>query len=160
MVKVDTIFVRLRTRDEDGAGTDGDVYLGIGGREFHIDKHDRDDFERGDDATYILGERPTVPPENAIDISGFATNPKDPYVLKTENLNFFPVYIRLEKADSVSSTWRLDYVEVRVNPETDNITYSALDDDFEWIFLGGGFGRTLYLLPKPPIIGARKDSQN
>jgi hypothetical protein len=54
-------FVRLKTRDEDGAGTDGDVYLGIGGREFQIDKSDRNDFERGDDATYILVERPTIP---------------------------------------------------------------------------------------------------
>lgn len=91
-------------------------------------------------------------PDNSIEISGFPANRKDPYVIRTENLNLFPVYIRLEKADSVSSIWLLDYVEVRVNPETDNITFSALDDDFEYIFLGGGLGRMLYLLPKPPII--------
>jgi hypothetical protein len=46
MVKVDTIFVRLKTGDEDGAGTDGDVYLGIRGTEFQIDKSDRNDFQR------------------------------------------------------------------------------------------------------------------
>lgn len=159
MVKVDTIFIRLKTKDVENAGTDGDVYLGIGGREFQINKSDRDDFERGDDATYILGDRPITPPENGIDISSWANNPKDPYIIKTENLNMFPVYIRLENADSVSSVWHLDYVEVRVNPESDNTIFSALDDDFEYIFLGGGFGRTLYLLPRPPVIGADSGNQ-
>jgi hypothetical protein len=93
-----------------------------------------------------------MPPDNAIEISGFATNPKDPYVIKTENFNLVPVYVRFEKADSVSSIWLLGYVEVRVNPETDNITFSALDDDFEYIFLGSELGLRLYLLRRPPII--------
>jgi hypothetical protein len=34
MVLVNTIFLRLSTKGIGGAGTDGDVYLGIGGREF------------------------------------------------------------------------------------------------------------------------------
>jgi hypothetical protein len=158
MVNVKTIFVRFKTRDEKYAGTDGNVYVGIGGREFRIDS-DRDDFERGDDRTYILGEDPITLPENPENISGFATDPESPYILKTENLILFPVYVRLESAETWQSAWHLDYVEIRVNPDTDNITYSALDADNEWLFLGGGFGRTLYLIPKPPIIRVGKDSQ-
>lgn len=46
----ETIFVRLKTADVLLAGTDGDVYIGLGGREFQIDSKDEDinDFEKGD----------------------------------------------------------------------------------------------------------------
>ena len=64
MAIVETIFVRLRTRDAPKAGTDASVYVGIGGREFRIDSRDPDfdDFERNDDRTYILGKKPNVLP--------------------------------------------------------------------------------------------------
>ena len=64
MAIVETIFVRLRTRDAPKAGTDASVYVGIGGREFCIDSRDPDfdDFERNDDRTYILGKKPNVLP--------------------------------------------------------------------------------------------------
>jgi hypothetical protein len=160
MAVVETIFLRLKTRDAPYAGTDTDVFLGIGGREFPIDS-DRDDFERGDDRTYILGDKPNVLPENPEYIGDTfygAGDPEEPYVVKTEKLNLFPVYIRVEPTDD-SSSWQLDYVEVRVNPETDNIIYSALEDVDEYIFLGYE-GHILYLLPQSIIIPVDKENQN
>jgi hypothetical protein len=47
------------------AGTDLEVYVGSGGREFYIDsQRNFDDFERGDDRTYIIGNEPSVLPKN------------------------------------------------------------------------------------------------
>lgn len=148
MVEVETILVRFKTRDMDDAGTDGDVYLGIGGREFYIDSS-RDDFERGDDRTYILGDAPTQPPPNSTTVLyKFFNDPQKPYGLRTENLNLFPVYVRIESG----GLWILDLVEVSVNPEAEQIKYSALVDDSQFLWLGRRAGRALYLLPEPPII--------
>ncbi|HEY7226694.1 MAG TPA: hypothetical protein VH481_01050 [Nitrososphaeraceae archaeon] len=61
MPRVTTIFVRLTTRNAEGAGTDGNVFLGIGGIEIAIDSS-KNDFEQGDDRTYIIGTFPTVLP--------------------------------------------------------------------------------------------------
>jgi hypothetical protein len=43
------------------------------------------------------------------------------YMIKTENLHLFPVYVRLDGG----SRWHLEYIEIRGNPETENIIYSA-----------------------------------
>jgi hypothetical protein len=51
MVLVKTIFLRLVTKNVEGAGTNGDPYLGIGGREFSIDSADEISID-----TYVLGE--------------------------------------------------------------------------------------------------------
>jgi len=81
------------------------------------------------------------------------------YLIKTETLHFYPVYVRVEsdirwggqtKPESCN-TWYLDYVEIRVNPEKENITYCALDanDPESYIKLGLFHGRFLYLLQAP-----------
>ena len=61
MVLVNTIYLKLNTRPVENAGTDGRVYLGIGGREFYVDSEyeDYDDFEAGSTRTYIFGEVPS-----------------------------------------------------------------------------------------------------
>lgn len=59
MSNVETIFMRFKTADIIDAGTDLEVYVGIGGREFYIEsQRDFDDFERGDDRTYIIDNEP------------------------------------------------------------------------------------------------------
>jgi hypothetical protein len=45
MTAIMQIRVQLNTGTPSGAGTNGDVYLGICGREFHLDTS-ADDFER------------------------------------------------------------------------------------------------------------------
>jgi hypothetical protein len=151
MAIVETIFVRLRTRDAPKAGTDASVYVGIGGREFRIDSRDPDfdDFERNDDRTYILGKEPNTLPSPNPEYIGRSFigmgDPDTPYVIKTENLPLFPVYVRVNVGSG--SQWLLDFVEIRANPEADDITYWALADPDEFIVLGKE-GYMLYLLPK------------
>ena len=114
---ITTLFVRIVTGTIHGAGTDGDVYVGIGGREFSIDS-EKDDFELGQDRTYILGEIPAVLPTN-IDIVPVRydclNDPRNPYKLKTENLYKYPVYVRFEPEDR-HDIWQLEYISVFVNP--------------------------------------------
>ncbi|MGE5685841.1 MAG: hypothetical protein ACM3ZS_11990 [Nitrososphaerota archaeon] len=51
MPSISRLSVRIVTRHLTYAGTDGNIYLGICGREFLIDSKE-DDFERGSDRTY------------------------------------------------------------------------------------------------------------
>ncbi len=65
MSYVETIFFRFKTADIIDAGTDLEVYVGVGGREFYIEsQREFDDFERGDDRTYIIGNEASVLPKN------------------------------------------------------------------------------------------------
>ena len=159
MSNVETIFIRFKTADIIDAGTDLEVYVGIGGREFYIDSpRDFNDFESGDDRTYIIGNEPNVLPKNSEHIG---TGQLTRYLVKTENLHIFPVYVRVESdirwggetRPESRNTWFLDYVEIRVNPEKENITYSALDenDSEKYIKLGLFDGRFLYLAPTPTL---------
>lgn len=109
-----------------------EVYVGIGGSEFYIEsQRDFDDFERWDDRTYIIGDKPKILPKNSEYIGGGNWNH---YPIKTENLHFYPAYVRAEsdirfggqtKPESCNTLY-LDYVEIKVNPEKENITYCAL----------------------------------
>lgn len=45
MADITSFDITIQTGDVNGAGTDGSVYLGICGREFHLDTS-KDDFER------------------------------------------------------------------------------------------------------------------
>ena len=82
MVAIRTIDLRISTSPEDTAGTDGDVYLGVAGREFRIEtvnppNEDLDDFQPGQEWTYILGEWPPVVQPDIPHLEGqFLTSPK------------------------------------------------------------------------------------
>lgn len=105
MAQINSIQLHLETGDLSGAGTDGDVYLGVCGREFSIDST-RDDFERGSGRTYVLGE-------NA-DIRNADFNDPRKQALFTENVARFPVYIRFQPK-SRSDNWQLLRADVRFN---------------------------------------------
>ena len=55
MPQITSIHLTLITGNASGAGTDGDVYLGICGREFFVDTT-ANDFERGASREYIFGD--------------------------------------------------------------------------------------------------------
>jgi hypothetical protein len=82
MSAINRIELRLRTGDRQDAGTDGDVFLGLAGREFNVDTTS-EDFERGNDRTYIFGEGANVlrPPEN---------DPRTPMQTDTSTSDAFP----------------------------------------------------------------------
>ena len=59
MAAITRIDVRIRTANQPGAGTDGDVWAAVGGREFYLDSS-ANDFEQGDSRTYTLGQGANV----------------------------------------------------------------------------------------------------
>jgi hypothetical protein len=135
MAAITEIDVRIKTADERGAGTDGDIYLAIDGREFHIDSA-LDDFERGDDRVYTLGVNHNI---------NFPSNndPQKDYVLDTEDLDNFPVWIRFEPSGSFPH-WKLEEVTVTVNPGPGQVQYQALADSNS-LWLGQQVGKFCFL---------------
>jgi hypothetical protein len=103
--QITIIELHLQTGNESGAGTDGDVYLGLGGREFSIDTTS-DDFERGSGRTYVLGE--------GANIRNAEFNDPRQQQLFTENVPSFPVYIRFQPR-SRTDNWLLQRADVRFN---------------------------------------------
>lgn len=114
MTHVDKIVVDVKTRDVANAGTDGEVYLGIGGREFRLDQPG-DQFKRGDTNHFIIGVGQNI--ENP-DINGLPLDPgasgnspelNDDIVTAT---NPFPVYIRLDPKNDEDNDWNVQSVKV------------------------------------------------
>ena len=146
MAKVTGVFCQIITGDVDGAGTDGRVYLGIGGREFRLDSRE-DDYERGSWREYILGTAPLEtlalsPPQ--IRVRNWEDN--DPTLrlpLDTNNLPRSPVYIRFEPLGSYDK-WNLFFAATRVYADQFFVGY-APPDDFHDLWLGEAMGKVLYL---------------
>lgn len=141
MPQITKIELHLETGDLSGAGTDGDVYLGICGREFSIDST-RDDFERGSGRTYVLGEQ--------ADIRNADVNDPRKQRLFTENVPNFPVYIRFQPR-SRSDNWQLQRADVRFNGslhiDWDTLPFVINDGDGkEGIWLGVRSGLFVHLV--------------
>ncbi|ONK14767.1 hypothetical protein [Streptomyces sp. MP131-18] len=109
MAGIGTIELKLQTAKDSDAGTDGWVYLGIAGREFHVETSDND-FEPGAAYTYVFGENANVlDPER--------NDPGAPRI-STDDLDRFPAYIRFEPRNN-DDAWCLDEVSVVVNPASE-----------------------------------------
>ena len=146
MATVFSITPLVWTSEDSNSDTDGTVYLGIGGREFRLDSP-RDDFERGDAANTTVGKFNQVNnPE--------MNNPRTPLTLKTETLDLFPVYLRLE-GDDHWKPWNA-LVWVLSGPNEDNLSVTDwfvadIDSTLENGVLKGGLwlgpeaGRWLFL---------------
>jgi hypothetical protein len=105
MANINRINVLIVTANASGAGTDGSVYLGVCGREFHTDTNS-DDFERNSSRSYVFGE--------GTNVNNASTNdPRHP-ALFTEDIDKFPIYIRFNPK-SGSDSWILDRVSVSFN---------------------------------------------
>lgn len=138
MAPITRISFNVQTADKDGAGTDGNVYLGFGGREFRADT-DHDDFEQDSSREYIFGERANVnnPGEN---------DPRNPQ-LQTENTERFPIYVRFQPTGG-SDNWKLLRAEVSLNdalfPRWDTGDYISFRPD-GGIWLGIRSGLVVYI---------------
>jgi len=142
MPLIERIDVRLVTSTQNGAGTDGDVYVGVCGREFYLDT-DADDFERASDRTYTFGTGANV------NFAG-SNDPHSPYQLFTENLERFPVYIRFEP-ESRNDNWQVELVEVTVQPGPEQRVFQVLSGD-DQLRLGVHSGLQCFLFPAPVIL--------
>jgi PLAT/LH2 domain len=105
MAQIESIQVNINTGDESGAGTDGDIYLGLGGREFHLDTT-ADDFERGSSHRYVLG--------SGSDVVNPAVNDPRKQFLQVEDVDSFPVYVRFEPNND-GDNWNLARADVTLN---------------------------------------------
>jgi hypothetical protein len=87
MPQISKIALTINTGDVQGAGTDGDVYLGVCGREFRVDTGS-EDFQRGSSKEYIFGDDANV-------LRPELNDPRD-HLLFVENLARFPIYLRFQ----------------------------------------------------------------
>ena len=134
MATITSVELRIRTADTTDAGTDGDVFLGFGGREFFVDSGG-DDFARGADRVYIFGENANVlrPDEN---------DPRSPLPIDSNELSRFPIYLRL--AAGAGMDWHIGLVHLVARFPNSSVTLSRLEGNAN-IWLGWKRGLYLYL---------------
>jgi hypothetical protein len=149
MVQVTGILCQVLTGNVDGAGTDGNVYLGVGAREFCLDST-ADDFERHSWHEYIMGLGPVEPnlPSPQIRVrNGHRNDPRVGFPIDSVNLSKSPVYIRFEPAGA-SPDWNLHWVTVLVYAPNFVVAYQP-PDNFDSLWLGDRYGKVLYLTEMP-----------
>lgn len=138
MATVTRLECHINTHDRPGSGTGGDVFLGIGGREFRLDTAS-DDFGQGDMQFYILGEDRNVkfPNEN---------DPRFDSVVDTDTLARFPVYLRIEPEND-GDHWRLRSAAVLVYQEPSEFAGAyAIQTVNDGLVLGRNTGKVIHLL--------------
>lgn len=133
------IVVDIVTSYSSGAGTKGDVFLGLGGREFRLSVERASDFERGAEMSYQLGEDSNVrDPER--------NDPRIGLPIRVTDVVAHPVYVRMAPRGN-SDDWHVEAVQVRVLHEDERraMRFSALDGPKESIWLGQQCGTMLHL---------------
>jgi hypothetical protein len=145
MSSISGILCQIITGNVDGAGTDGRVYLGLGGREFRLDPT-ADDYEKHSWREYILGAAPNEPQLASPQIRVKYPDRNDPrqgLPLDTDNLNRTPAYLRFEP-QGASDDWDLAFAAALVYGER-FITAYTLPADFHNLWLGQATGKVVYL---------------
>jgi hypothetical protein len=154
MAIIRSVTVLLRTADVDGAGTDGDVYVGVAGREFFVDS-DANDFERGSSRVYRFGNNAEFTED--LMLNKAVNDPRDQN-LTTEDADRLPVYIRFSPAGR-DDNWRLELAAVGLNSQPP-IVYWSLPNAPDGIWLGTRAGLWLHLpreVERVPDHGRRLD---
>jgi subtilisin family serine protease len=115
-VSVDKIVVTIQTGNKSGASTNGKVYLGIGGREFRLNKSGNQ-FQQNKEDEFIIGVGSNVlkPEKNELPQNSSFSNdsPKIPF----STIGIYPMYIRFEPSGN-SDKWNVDRVHVNVKSNT------------------------------------------
>lgn len=136
MAQIESIQININTGDESGAGTDGSIYLGVCGREFHLDTT-ADDFERGRGHEYVLG--------GGSDVVNPAVNDPRKQFLQVEDVDSFPVYVRFEPNND-GDNWNLARADLTFNdnlfPRWETQSFIAEEDG---IWLGQRSGNVVHL---------------
>lgn len=115
--------------DTGSYGTDGKVYLGLGGREFRLNSGVDDFIANSAPTTFVFGLGSTV--NNSPD-----NDPRSPFPLTTENVDKYPIYIRFEPS-SDTDIWTLASVTVSIFTTTTAVkTYGGLAGTGIYLILG------------------------
>jgi hypothetical protein len=146
MANITGVLCQIITGNISGAGTDGDIYLGLCGREFHLDS-DEDDYERGSWREYILGTGPLDPNPPPPQIHVRNPDKNDPasegFPLNSANLDRSPIYIRFEPEGS-DDNWNVASAVVLVYTGTFLKAYLP-PREFDNLWLGKAMGKVLFL---------------
>jgi hypothetical protein len=129
MSVVDTIQVTIATGNP---GTDGNVYLGCGGREFLLDTS-ANNFQARSQDHFVLGQQANV--NNAA-----FNDPQASMPLVLEDLGAFPAWLRFDGG----GTWEAASVSVLAQAGVRAVGFTALGEGRR-ITLGGATGRRLFL---------------
>ena len=147
MAAVTGVLAQIITGKLDGAGTDGRVYLGLGGREFRLDSS-QDDYERGSGREYILGRaplEPNLPPPQIRVLNPDRNDPRKDFPLDTANVDAAPVYVRFEP-EGDSPDWNLRSAIILVyTGEGQFVVAYVPPQGFDNLWLGDRYGKVLYL---------------
>ena len=144
MAAISGILFVVWISNVDGAGTDGDIYLGIDGREFYVDSG-YDDFELGSRLEYILGDVP-LPEIIGVRARIHSANNNDPRVdfpLDTDDLGRTPVYLRFEPEDG-DDNMNFNLVGAIVYTDQFFVGYFT-PERFDNLWLGRRSGKILHL---------------
>jgi hypothetical protein len=144
------IVIRLRTKNQSGAGTDDHIYIGVvgsgGGREFPLDVRGFDDFEKGSDVKYWFGN---------VWEGGILTGAKKPYRSEPGGRND-PAWFRIEldevdyvyvkkQGDNTTEgddAWKMDFIEVALyGASPQKRTFTTGND----LWFGNEYGRKAWL---------------
>jgi hypothetical protein len=138
MTKINTIRVDIQTGNASGASSDGDVYLGLGGREFFLDTS-ADDFQSGSSRGYVLG--------SGSNVLNAAVNDPRKENLQVEAVDSLPVYIRFQPQNR-DDNWQLQRAVVTLNdrlfPMWDSASIVA-NDPARGVVLGVRAGLVVHL---------------
>jgi hypothetical protein len=155
MSHIRQIVVKIETSDIPDAGTNGEVYLGVGGREFRVDKPGNQ-FSRGNVAAqadvFIFGT------EGGTNANVENPDINDPQATRMETSSGeaynFPVYIRLDPKNDQDNDWSIQSVNVDINAAAaggQNANYRFPDNTIQNgpVWLGRKSGLTLLLEKQP-----------
>ena len=112
MAAIARIDVRVRTGSK---GTNGELFAGIAGREFRLDKIGND-FGPNKDEIYIFGQSNDV---RHVDLN----DPRNP-PLDTAQALALPKYVRFEPSSNVDQV-SIDVAQITVNPGGSNFISAA-----------------------------------
>jgi hypothetical protein len=140
MANITQINVRIFTVQGEDTGTEDQVYLGLGGREFRLESSSNSDMN-SPDFTFHLGVDSNVENPNLND-------PRAPG-LTTDDLEKYPIYIA--KPGNLSNdgddAWLLGRVDITVNPGPGQKFFSRLAGNGGSIWLRNESGHILYIKP-------------
>jgi hypothetical protein len=126
MTAITRIELRIKTVNQQGAGTDADIYLGLAGREFHVDSPDPavEDFEPFSpltDHTYIFDDGTDA---NVADPKN--NDPTAPWQIDSDDIDRCPTYIRLEESkEHANVTWNVEFVRVVAKDKSGHSSFHA-----------------------------------
>lgn len=134
MTAITKIEVKITTGDN---GTLGHVFLGLGGREFRLNRLGKNDFQRNDVSQFVLGD-----PSHPFSVANPDDNdPKQPFPLDTADLVKYPIYLRLAGANL---HWRVEGGTITVHTGPNSYVLDMLPGPKN-ILLGPDSGETLFI---------------